>query len=338
MPSLNSGNRCGVLLVNTGTPSEPRPRAIRKYLGQFLMDPHIRPMNKFCWWLCLHICIMPLRSHRNVPKYESIWTDEGSPFILDHEYLAAQLERQFKAEGIDVVVRHAMSYGDPSLPSVVRKLRDAGCARLVVLPTYPQSAYSTSCCVKDNLEQVLDALHWNVPHEVVLGYSDNPLYTKAIANSLLDAGLDVHSNDRVLFSFHSIPMADIESGDTYDEQLESSCANTAGELGLDDGRWGIGFQCQFDKGREWLRPFSREVLAGWAADNAERIFVVCPGFAVDCLETLYDINHEVKPYYFTCVEEQGHQPADREFTYVPCLNRSQAHIELLTDVLRAHLQ
>ncbi len=329
---------CGVLLVNTGTPSEPQPRAIREYLGQFLMDPGIRPMNRVGWWFILHLFILPSRSRKNAERYQSIWIDEGSPFILDHDRIAAGLDNQFKEEGFNTLVRYAMSYGEPSIPKVLNEMREAGCNRLVVLPMYPQTAYSQAGCVKHWVKKALDQMHWDIPCDIVEGYSDNSTYIKAIAASLRNAGFDPDSDDKILFAFHSIPLTDIEAGDTYELQVDSTCLDVAGELGLDRDRWTIGYQCRFDAGRPWLEPYSTAVLERWAEADVGHIYYICPNFSVDCLETLYDVENEIKPHYYECIEQYGRKPADYEFTYVPCLNRSRAHLKVLADVLRPHVK
>lgn len=338
MSNVVVGKRCGVLLVNTGTPAEPRPRAVRAYLSRFLMDKRIVPMNRFCWRIILHLFILPRRGRASAEKYAKIWTDEGSPFAAAHREIQAGLEEALRAEGRNAVVRCAMNYSDPSIASCLREMREAGCSRLVVLPLYPQSAHSTTGSVSDGVEDALARLGWNVPRSLIDNYHDNPAYIRAIAASIEQAGFDPSSDDRLLFSFHSIPLADIEAGDTYELQTGASSLQVASDLGIDRNRWTIGYQCRFDKGREWLKPFSRETLARWAEAGAGRVFLVCPNFAVDCLETLYDVEHELKPFYFDHVRKTGREPDEGEFVYVPCLDRSRAHLRVLADVLRPHLE
>lgn len=335
---MPADNRCGVLLVNTGTPAVPRPRAVRKYLSKFLMDKRIAPMNRMGWWFVLHLFILPKRGRASAEKYEKIWTEEGSPFVIAHERIQTGLEAALVEEGREVLVRYAMSYSEPTVAQRVRELKDAGCTRLVVLPLYPQSAFSTTGSVSDSVERALRKARWDVPCEVVDNYHDNPTYIRAIAASIKHAGFDVNSDDRLLFSYHSIPLNDIEAGDTYELQTGASSLLIASELGIDRNRWTIGYQCQFDKGREWLKPFSRETLTRWAEAGVGRMFLICPNFAVDCLETLYDIDYELKPFYFDQIRKAGRTPDDECFTYVPCLDRSRAHLKVLADVLRPHLK
>lgn len=335
---MPANSRCGVLLVNTGTPAVPKPHAVRKYLAKFLMDKRIAPMNRVVWWFILHLAILPRRGRASAEKYEKIWTDEGSPFTVAHKRLQAGLATAFRDEGYDAVVRCAMSYSEPSVLQCVREMKDAGCTRLVVLPLYPQSAYSTTGSVSDSVDRALRKTHWDVACSFIDNYHDDVTYIRALAASIKHAGFEVDSDDRILFSYHSIPLVDIEAGDTYELQTGASSLLIASELGIDRNRWTIGYQCQFDKGREWLKPFSRETLTRWAEAGVGRVFFVCPNFAVDCLETLYDIDYEIKPFYFDEIRKTGRTPQEDSFMYVPCLDRSRAHLKVLSDVLRPYME
>ena len=333
---MQAPDRCGVIIANTGTPKEPTPAAVRAYLKRFLMDKRIAPMNRLAWWFILQVGILPKRGRVSAEKYRSIWTDEGSPFTIAHEKLAAGLQDLFAQEGSDTIVRCAMSYGAPLMRTVVRELKEAGCTRLVVLPLYPQSALSTTGSVSDSVEWALKKERWEVACDFIDNYHDNPTYARAIAASIRHAGFDPDSGDKLLFSYHSIPLTDIEAGDTYELQAGASSLLVAGELGLERTRWTIGYQCRFDKGRDWLSPYTTEVLSRWAEADVGRVFFVCPGFSVDCLETLYDIDHELKPFYYDRIEGAGRMPTGDEFVYVPCLDRSKAHVKVLADVLQPY--
>lgn len=335
---MSHGNRFGILLVNTGTPEEPRPRAVRKYLAKFLMDKRIAPMNRIAWWFILHLFILPKRGHASAEKYAKIWTDEGSPFAVAHEKLTYGLNAQFKEENFDAVVRCAMSYSSPRVRDAIRELKKAQCTHLIVLPLYPQSASSTTGAVSDGIERALRKERWDVDCSFIDNYHDHPTYARAIAASIRHAGFEVDSDDKILFSYHSIPLTDIEAGDTYELQAGASSLQIAGDLNIERTRWTIGYQCRFDKGRDWLSPYTTDVLTRWAEADVGRIFFVCPGFAVDCLETLYDIDHELKPFYFDKIQEAGRRPISGDFVYVPCLDRSKAHVKVLADVIRPYME
>lgn len=331
-----SSPRVGVLIANTGTPASPAPRDVRRYLGKFLMDPRIRPMNKVGWWLILHLCILPKRGRVSGAKYAKIWTPEGSPFDVEHAKLRRLLEEELASAGADVRVAVGQSYGAPSISDAVASLREAGCERLVVLPLYPQSAYSTTMSVSDSVNAALGAQGWNVPLTLVERYGKDPVYLDAIANNIREAGFGQQPGDRLLFNYHSIPLVDIEAGDTYEVQTGSTALGIAGRLGLERNQWTVGYNCQFDKGREWLQPFSRGILARWAHAGAGRVFMVCPNFAVDCLETLYDIDYELRPYYCQQLADAGKVLAGNELVYVPCLNGTRAHAKALAHALASY--
>lgn len=332
-----ANSKLGIVLANTGSPSAPTPEAVKQYLSEFLMDPRIVPMNKACWWLVLHCAILPKRSVASANKYAKIWTESGSPLIIEQDLLAKKLELKLRSEGCDVCAASAMSYGEPSYEQVFSELAQKGCSQVLVLPIYPQPAYSTVGAVTTRLEALHSKGKLALPYTVASDYHDNSRYIKAIAQSLLNAGFAPGSDDRVLFSYHSIPMKDIESGDKYEPETSATSLAVAGELGLDRNHWTIGYNCRFDKEREWLSPFSTDVLKRWAQAGNGRVFFVCPNFAIDCLETLYDIEHELKPTYIESLKAAGRTPWPDGFIRVPCLNSCDDHVEVLFDVLKPYL-
>ena len=327
----------GVLLANTGSPSEPTPTAVRSYLKQFLSDPRIVPMPKLLWSVILNLFVLPSRSKRSAQRYEQIWTPEGSPLAIAYESLVPRLHEYYRDKGLNVVVSAGMSYGSPSIADGLRELREQGCTKVVVLPMYPQSAYSTVGAVQDKLDAALLENPFEGELVFVDNYYGNPTYHKAIAASILEAGFDLQSDDTLLFSYHSIPLKDIEHGDTYHTQTESTCLSVAAELGLEASRWRVAYQSRFDKARSWLSPFIREVLDSLAQTAPGRVFVVCPNFSVDCLETLNEIQLEIRSQYLTA-RAQYHEASDDDFIYVPCLGKSQAHVAVLADVLKPFIE
>ena len=372
--------KVGVIIANTGTPEAPTRKAVKKYLSQFLMDPRICPMPRPVWWTLLHTHILGKRSRASAEKYEKIWTEEGSPLIAITTSLESGLNEYYADRGLPVMVRAGMSYGKPQIKRVVKELKEAGCTELVVLPMYPQSAFSTTGSVSDGVEKAVRRARFKGDVCLIDGYGENATYVRAVAASIRNAGFSEESGDRLLSSFHSIPLKDIEAGDTYELQTGATSLAVAGELGLDRRSWTISYQSRFDKGRTWLSPFTRPTLVrlAQAAEPGSRLFMVCPNFAVDCLETLYDIPAELEPVYRAALageyvdadEEPGalentgkataHGPApparptaaarpavargahrqlgpDDDFVYVPCLNKSRAHLKVLVSVLSPYV-
>ena len=315
-------SKIGVIIANTGSPSAPTPEAVRDYLREFLTDPRICPMRPIAWNFILNSFVLPKRSGVSAAKYAAIWRKGGSPLTDTMRALAASLDASC---GTAFDVRCAMSYGEPSIPEALLSLRDAGCEELVVIPLYPQSAFSTTSVVRDKVEASLAEADWRPRIRFVDAYSDRDDYLDAIANSVKNTGFE--EGDRLLMAFHSIPMRDIARGDNYSLQACNTASEVASRLGLNDGQWVAGFQCRFDKSRKWLGPSTGEAIDS-LGDGYGRLFVVAPNFSVDCLETLWDIDFELRRRF-----EDAH--SGTKLVYVPCLNDSQAHIDLLRAIIEA---
>lgn len=349
MGELHQVHRLGVVLINTGSPDAPTPEAVRAYLETFLMDDHIRPLPKPFWRAILNHMILPKRSVASAEKYRSIWTDEGSPLVSTGRSLAAKVEvlmrdvqgasswRAALAEAglqdaAPPLVRQAMLYGSPSLPDTLTELRDAGCDRLVVVPLYPQSAFSTTAAAIDAVQRVLGELGWAPTTRFVESYGMNAAYLDAVAASISSAGYNPAS-DYLLLSFHAVPLPDVDRGDTYPQQALASSKAIACRLGADSHAWSMAYQSPFEDGRRWTGPFTQRVVTQIAEDSTRRLVVCCPGFAVDCLETLYDVAHVFKDSF---AEVRGHQAANA-YRYVPCLNDADAHVQALVQVIMTAL-
>ena len=316
----------GIVIANTGSPDNPSPEAVAEYLERFLSHPRIVPMNEKAWNLIRRRFIIPSRSVKSSQKYELIWTDEGFTFIRDHEVLARKLADAFAQRGEKVAVGFAMSFGKPSIPRTLEMLRDAQCDSIEVLPLYPQNAFSQAYVVADQVREALDELACGVDCKIIGDYSANRLYRAALADSVRAAGFDPERGDRLLMAFHSIPRSDIEEGDTYGWTTRETCFGLAHELGIPDSQWAQGFQSRFDKGRKWLDPFVSQVLIKWAGEGFDgRLFVVCPNFSVDCLETHYDIVLSLRFQWYEILE--------REDLEIFCLGASDEHVEVILDVL-----
>lgn len=339
----------GIIIANTGTPDAPEPEAVKRYLREFLSDPRICPMNPLVWKIILNTCILPRRSVASARKYQGIWTPEGSPLAVTMASLARKLEAALAASAgaaadTAPMVRSAMSYGSPSLAAALAEFQREGCEEVLLIPLYPQSAFSTTESVLDRTRRTLAELGWNPPLATVHDYGDHPLYQTAIADSIRAAGFDSTAGDRLLFAFHSIPLADIAAGDTYGDQARSTAQTIARCLGLAPEEWGIGFQCRFDKSRRWLGPFTKETLEHLmeSPPAGGRLFVVAPNFSIDCLETLYDIEVELRDSHRSLAGSaepaggtQGSQAPEagrggsKAMRYIPCLNDSEAQVRLL---------
>lgn len=306
-----------VVLVNLGTPDAPTPRAVRRYLGEFLHDHRVVALTRWLWCPILHFVILPFRSPRVAKLYAGVWMDGGSPLAVYTARLTEEVRRTLP--GAHVV--YAMRYGNPSLRTVLEQVRDAGHARVQVLPLYPQYSTTTTASVGD----VVDAVFGDDPRvRVRQDYHLDPGWIEAVADSIRAHWAAHGRGERLLLSFHGIPQRLVDAGDPYAAQCRASAEAIRVALGLSEDELMLTFQSRF--GREpWLQPYTDATLKALGGDGVRTIDVVCPGFAVDCLETLEEIALQNAEIF----REHGGQA----LRYIPCLNDTPAHAQVLAALL-----
>ena len=339
----------GVILANTGSPASAEPDDIEVYLREYLMDERIRQLPKPIWKWLMHKHILPKRKLSSAKRYEFIWTEEGSPLVINLGVLAekVQLLIDGAAPEDEVVVRSAMSYGHPNLVDVLLEMRSREVSRVVLMPLYPQSAYSPTMAVVDSFWRAQDAIDWHPESTVIDNYHDDPGYIAAMADSIRSTGFDPSAGDRLLLSWHAIPLKDEKAGDTYRAQIAKSVALFAEALGIESDRITVAFQSVFGHDpSKWTAPLSLDVLRSWR-DESFRVVYGCPGFSIDCLETLYDVPNEMVP----ALEGDGAKPAvehvgtdiqaacntSGRFLWVPTLNTSDTHASVVANILARYL-
>lgn len=299
-----------IMVVNLGTPDAPTPAAVRAYLKEFLSDIRVVDLARWKWLPILHGVILPIRSRPVSRKYAEIWLPEGSPLAHYTSSLAAKIATIRP----DWVVAPAMRYGSPSMTKLLASWVAAGVEDIRVLPLYPQYSVSTVASVQDVVDAVAPAARVVPPYFAYSGWLD------AIAESIRSFRSEHGSGEHLVFSFHGIPKRFADNGDPYPEQNEFSALEIAHRLGLHLKEWTLTYQSRFGR-EEWLTPATEATLLMMAAEGARVIDIVAPGFAVDCLETLEEVNMGIREK----LEALG-----CELRYIPCLNDSDAHARALS--------
>lgn len=312
----------GVLIVNLGTPTHPTPKAVRRYLNEFLSDKRVVDLPAYLWQPLLKGVISPLRAKSSAKKYQQIWLAEGSPLKVYSENLSKMLASSL---GDDYHVELAMSYGRPSIKEGLLKFREAKITDLIVLPLYPQYSSTTTASVFENVAQSFRACPHIPRFHFIRDYYQHPAYIAAIASSIEKHVAAYGKPEQLVFSFHSLPARIAEKGDPYPKQCQASVNAVANALEWPEKDWQLCYQSRFGKAK-WITPATLDTLMQMPAQGIKHVAVVCPGFAVDCLETLEEINMLNRQAF---IEAGG-----EEFHYIPALNDTSDHAKALTEIIR----
>jgi ferrochelatase len=320
-PAVRDG-KIGVLLINLGTPDAPEVRAVRRYLAEFLSDPRVIEIHPLAWKPILHGIILRTRPKRSAEAYNQIWTNEGSP-------LRAIAHRQAEALRVrlpDVSVHYAMRYGNPGIAAALDRMVDEGCTRIVAAPLYPQYSAATTATANDAVFGALARMRWQPALRTLSPYYDDPLYIGALAANLNGqlAAVDFEP-ERLLLSFHGMPVRTLDLGDPY----HCHCQKTARLLGEALGRdVDVAFQSKFGRAK-WLEPATETALADYPKKGVKRVAIAAPGFSADCIETLEELGIRGRHTF----EHAGGE----QFALLDCLNDSPESIDMLTKLIRREL-
>lgn len=317
--------KTGVLLVNLGTPDEPTPKALRRYLAEFLWDRRVIEVPRIIWWCVLHLVILRIRPRRSAALYKSVWTEEGSPLMVISKRQTAAIQA---ALGEKVSVKLAMRYGNPSIKSVLDQFQQEAIRKIIVLPLYPQYAGPTTGSTFDAVADALKKWRWVPELHFINQYCDQSLYVEALANSVREY-LDTHEKpQKIVFSYHGIPKRYLISGDPYYCFCHKTTRLVQEKLGLDKDDCITSFQSRVGR-EEWLKPYTDELLAELPSKNIKKIAILSPAFSADCLETLEELAVENRHNFL----EAGGESYD----YIPALNDRPDHIKALVRLIEERI-
>ncbi|WP_020161031.1 ferrochelatase [Methylobacter marinus] len=327
MPHQSAATRkTGVLLVNLGSPAAPTTSAVRRFLKEFLGDPRVVNLPRPLWWIILRFFILPFRPRRSAAAYRKIWDKKGSPLVYLTRQLTEQVAGRLNAEG--VVTDYAMRYGEPSIAKQLNFLKKQGIDNLIVLPLYPQYSSTTTASVYDDLVRELNRWRYLPSFQFISDYHQDDHYIAAAAESIEQTWREQGKNDLLLMSFHGLPEQLTKWGDPYFHQCHKTAALIAERLNLNKDQWQVVFQSRFGKA-QWLKPYCAETLQSLPKQGIKKIDMVCPGFAVDCLETLEEIAMENKRLFMAAGGEV--------YRYIPALNDSTSHVNAIVKLFEQRL-
>ena len=326
--------RIGILLANLGTPDHYDYWSMRRYLSEFLSDRRVIDYSPWLWQPLLQLVILSIRPSRSGAAYKAIWNNEEneSPLLTITKYQTLKIKKVVeKKYGEEIKVDFCMRYGNPSTQSKVREMVQAGCTKILFFPLYPHYAGATSASANDQFFRALMQERWQPVIRVVEPYFEQPEYIEALAQSVKEAYAAKETRPEILVcSYHGVPKRYLMQGDPYHCQCQKTTRLLKERLGWKDTEIITTFQSKFGPA-EWLKPYTVEEVARLVEEEKKKsIAVIAPAFSSDCIETLEEINEEIKESF----EEAGGE----EFTYIPCLNDSTAHIDALASLIDKNLR
>ncbi|EOH98794.1 ferrochelatase [Enterococcus moraviensis ATCC BAA-383] len=310
----------GIMIVNLGTPDKPETKEVRAYLKRFLGDKRVIDTNRFIWLPILHGIILRTRPKKSAALYQKIWEEAGSPLLIYTKSQAEQLQARFP----DQVVRYAMSYSKPLIPEVLQEMHTLGVTDLTVIPLYPQYSTTTTAPIFDEVAkfylnaEAIPSLHF------IQSFYDEPLYIDALANQIKQA-LSEKKVDKIIFSYHGIPVSYVKKGDPYLEHCQQTTQAVMDRVG--DVPFISTFQSKFGPA-EWLTPATDQTLKELPKTGVKNILILTPGFVSDCLETVEEIEKENCGYF---IENGGDY-----FRYIHPFNEDPELIDILEKIVQNH--
>lgn len=317
--------KTGVLLVNSGTPDSLDARGVRRFLRRLLRDRRTIEATRAIWCWILYFIILPTRPARVLPKYRRVWTEKGSPLLWHSMALRDSLRARLQQHpGAEVAVELGMLYSTPDVAQGLDALRAVGAQRILVLPLFPQYSGTTNGAALDQVGVALRAWRYVPELHFLPDYCVDDLYIEALAESVREHRAANGAGDHLLVTFHGIPAKYVAEGDPYQRKCQATATALVTRLGLSESQWSLSFQSRVG-GAEWLKPYTEAVVRDLAQRGVKRLDAICPGFAVDCLETIDEIGHECDVLF------RAH--GGESLRYIPALNESPAQVDMLARLI-----
>lgn len=316
----------GVLLINIGAPEALSKKAVKSYLFRFLSDKRVIEISSWWWKGLLKFIILPRYKLKSFKKYQMIWPAEqnDSPLLHNSQNLERALQKKLNESATQFVVKAAMNYSSPDVTETILQFKQQGIKNLIIIPLFPQYSATTTAASLDKVYQIFLKLRVQPEISTISQFADNPIYLDCLAEHIRNYWKINGRADKLLFSFHGIPVNYVQNGDPYYQQCLATVLQIATRLQLNDNDYITCFQSKFGGGK-WLSPSLHETLLDLSNHKISSIDVIAPSFVVDCLETLEEINITSRQTFL--------QAGGTEFNYIPCLNFEEKWLSALTKII-----
>ena len=325
----NKNQQIGILITNLGTPDSPTKKDLKKYLNQFLMDKRVVDLSRLFWVPLLKLIILNVRPIKSAKLYKSIWTDQGSPLLAMSKNILKSLKHTFSEDNRDITFDLGMRYGNPSIKEALQRFKDKSISKILVLPLYPQAGSPTTSSTFDAVSSYLSTQSWTPNLRFISGYHDQKDYIISLSRSIKDSFSKNGKPDKLIFSYHGMPDRYLQEGDPYYCFCHKTTRLVAEKLNLDKDYYEMAFQSRFGY-EKWLQPYLDDMIPEMAKNGVNHLQIISPGFSVDCLETLEEINIQYRELF----EDNG----GKKFNYIPCLNDSDNQLAMIKNIVLENIK
>ena len=325
----NKNQQIGILITNLGTPDSPTKKDLKKYLNQFLMDKRVVDLSRLFWVPLLKLIILNVRPKKSAKLYKSIWTDQGSPLLAMSKNILQSLKHAFSEDNRDITFDLGMRYGNPSISEALKRFKDKSISKILVLPLYPQAGSPTTSSTLDAVSSYLSTQSWTPNLRFISGYHDHEDYIISLSRSIKDSFSKNGKPDKLIFSYHGMPDRYLQEGDPYYCFCHKTTRLVAEKLNLNKDHYEMAFQSRFGY-EKWLQPYLDDMIPEMAKNGVNHLQIISPGFSVDCLETLEEINIQYRELF----EDNG----GKKFNYIPCLNDSDNQLDMIKNLVLENIK
>lgn len=328
----------GILLINLGTPESPTEDAVRKYLDVFLSDPYVITLPKILRDILVQKIILPKRPKLSAHAYQQVWTEQGSPLLVNSLALQNALQKKL---GANYCVELGMRYSKPSIDDGIQALMKKNCEKIIVLPLYPQFANATTQSTLDVVNEAFKKIKTTTEIKIVRDFYNQDFYIDSFAK-IINASVDTSNSEYILFSYHGLPIRQLnkkncaqhchlkhhcpvnhdEPTNCYRAQCYATTDLIAKKCGLSENKYQTTFQSRLGF-TKWIGPYTDHVLHHLRETGITKLSVVCPSFVADCIETLEEINIRLRAQWMALGGET--------FELIPCLNANADWVATLAN-------
>ena len=325
--------------MNVGSPDKPAIPQVWKYLTDFLNDKRVIDLPWLLRKFLVNFIIIPFRVKNSTGLYKRVWTENGSPLIHYSGEVKLKLENRL-GENYQFFV--GMRYGNPGYKKALEEIKKQGFEKLVVFPLFPQHAMSTTETAVKAVEKEVKKQGMDLEMKVVDQFYDHPGFIDAFVEQIRK--YDPSKYDHIVFSYHGLPnrqlekvhpgikvkdcSCDISMPEHGKHCYRATCFGTTGllvkALGLQKDDYTVAFQSRLS--RNWMSPFTDEILLEKLREGKKRILVVAPAFVADCLETIIELGYEYREMF---IDEGG-----EDLQMVESLNAEPMWIDAMETLLK----